>query len=115
MTGERPTACSEQRRRARKAHRCCECGREIASGDLYEYISGIWDGQPASYKTCVACADVRDLACQCAEDEEWLPGLGRLAQWLVDFASEHGLSILGDTRAEVIASAKPVLAEWAKS
>lgn len=114
MTGEQPTACSEQRRRAKKAHRCCECGREIAAGEVYEYVSGIWDARPASFKTCLMCAEVSDLACQCADDD-WLPAFGLLAQWLIDFASEHALNISGDTRAEVIASAKPVLTEWAKS
>lgn len=114
MTGEQPSAYSEQRRRARKAHRCCECGREIAAGEVYEYISGIWDTRPASFKRCLMCAEVSDLACQCA-DADWLPAFGQLAQWLIDFAGEHDLSIPGDTCPEIIANAKPVLTKWAQS
>ena len=42
-------------------HKCCECNREILHGEQYEYISGIWDGEPASYKTCLDCKSLRDV------------------------------------------------------
>src|SRR3712207_563056 len=46
-------------RHARKPHRCCECAGEILPGQPYEYVSGIWQGQADSYKTCIACAEDR--------------------------------------------------------
>jgi len=55
-----PSAYREQDRRAAKAHRCCECGQTIAQGDHYKYISGVWDHQPASYKTCWPCVAFRN-------------------------------------------------------
>jgi hypothetical protein len=46
---------------ARKAHRCYECGGNIAPGDRYERASGIWEQQPQNFKTCVHCLAMRDL------------------------------------------------------
>lgn len=46
--------------RARKAHKCCECGREIQRGETYESNKGCWDGQIEVYKTCSDCLSVRD-------------------------------------------------------
>ena len=45
--------------RARKEHSGCECGNPIRKGCLYERVSGIWDGCPARFKTCVFCVYVR--------------------------------------------------------
>lgn len=51
-------------RRARKDHRCTECRQPIAKGVTYEYASGIWDGRPDSFKTCLPCAEIRNhFAC----------------------------------------------------
>lgn len=58
--GETAECSSTQRRRARKAHVCCECSQPIAVGEVYEYVSGIWDGSPSSYKTCLSCVEIRD-------------------------------------------------------
>lgn len=46
-------------RKARKAHRCCECGGTIRAGERYRYASGVWDGYPDSFKTCVLCDAVK--------------------------------------------------------
>lgn len=58
---EGPMAMRTVMRKARKEHRCCECSNTIKIGDIYEYVSGIWDNQASSYKTCGLCADVRSL------------------------------------------------------
>lgn len=47
--------------RARKAHRCCECLREIQRGKLYWRIFGVWDGEAQSYKVCERCERVRSM------------------------------------------------------
>lgn len=43
------------RRKARKAHRCCECQREIAAGEFYHYCAGVMDGSWSTWKTCEHC------------------------------------------------------------
>lgn len=62
--GDHPACSSTCIRTARKDHDCCECDDGIKKGDKYEYISGIWDGSPDAYKTCLSCAEIRDhFAC----------------------------------------------------
>jgi len=57
-------------RKARKQHKCYECGRLISKGEQYEYVSGKWGESPESYKTCHRCLDVRvyteaNIPCVC--------------------------------------------------
>jgi len=42
-------------RKARKAHRCCECHGVIKPGERYEHARGIWEWGAESYKTCADC------------------------------------------------------------
>ena len=60
-------------RRARKEHRCCECGEVIPIGTQYEYISGKWCGDFETFKTCPTCARIRVDFCS---------GLGNLRSHL---------------------------------
>jgi len=46
-------------RRARKAHKCCECGGVIPVGAEHEVCTGRWDGMFDTYRTCAACAEIR--------------------------------------------------------
>ena len=55
-----PSAFKSVMRIARKPHKCGECGGPIHIGDKYEYASGIWDGEPDSFKTCAICCALRD-------------------------------------------------------
>jgi hypothetical protein len=49
---------------ARKEHVCGECGRAIPKGAMYERVSGKFDGDLFSEKTCMDCAHIRDgLSC----------------------------------------------------
>ena len=56
---EMPSCYSETMRKARKKHRCCECRGSILPGESYRYKSGIWEGRPDSFKTCVDCEQLR--------------------------------------------------------
>lgn len=47
-------------RTARKDHRCYECHEVIPKGSRYEYASGIWDGSPSAFKTCLSCVEIRN-------------------------------------------------------
>lgn len=55
-----PSARIVKIRKARKLHICCECRGSIVPGEAYEYFSGVWDGNPDSFKTCLACSELRD-------------------------------------------------------
>ena len=46
--------------KARKKHKCGECGRAILAGERYEYVSALWDGAFGTQKTCSDCLSVRD-------------------------------------------------------
>lgn len=54
-----PSFSSQQLRKARKQHRCEECGRKILPGETYEYVSGLWDGWFGDFKTCHHCLSIR--------------------------------------------------------
>lgn len=42
-------------RKARKEHRCDECGRTITVGEFYLYEGGVFEGDLQVYKTCAHC------------------------------------------------------------
>lgn len=46
--------------RARKQHRCGECGKTIEIGERYQRFSGKFDGDMFWEKTCENCAEIRD-------------------------------------------------------
>lgn len=46
--------------KARKPHRCFECGYQIAPGETYESARGMWDGTFDVFKTCNRCIALRD-------------------------------------------------------
>lgn len=53
---------SHQVRRARKQHKCYECGCSIEPGTKYEQIFGKWNGDVSHFKTCHLCLEVRTWA-----------------------------------------------------
>ena len=42
----------------RKEDKCCQCHETIHKGDKYVVDSGIWDGRPERFRTCLTCYDV---------------------------------------------------------
>lgn len=59
MDFELPEICTERIiRRARKNHRCCECGELILAGLPYKRIAGKWNGEFSQYKFCMTCVDL---------------------------------------------------------
>ena len=48
-------------RKAIKQHKCCECGKEISVGEIYEHAAGKWDGVFECFKTCSVCLDLRSV------------------------------------------------------
>lgn len=86
-------ACSNAiSRTARRQHTCCECRATIQPGDVYEYASGVWDGTPDSFKTCMACIDARNFYegdCDSASfRDDGAYTFTQLHQDLLDFAGD---------------------------
>lgn len=62
--GVSPSVYHEKMRRARGVHECCECGRTIERGEQYQYVTGVWDDEWITYKTCLGCMRLRlDVSC----------------------------------------------------
>jgi hypothetical protein len=92
--------CSTQAiRKARKTHYCYECLGEIKRGDRYEELSGVWDGTPARYRTCLNCVSVRDAF--------FCDGfaLGRVWEYLYD----HFRNCANTTPTEALAKLTPAV------
>jgi hypothetical protein len=47
--------------KARKEHKCEECGRAIAKGEIYQKFSGKFDGDMYHVETCAQCAEIRSV------------------------------------------------------
>lgn len=45
----------EESRKAKKLHKCNECGRQIAPGEIYLYCKWIYDGDWGTSKMCAHC------------------------------------------------------------
>lgn len=58
--GDTPAVSRSKVSRARKPHRCGECGREIAIGESYRYGFLVDMGEAMSFHTCAHCG----VACQ---------------------------------------------------
>lgn len=76
-------------RKARKDHKCTSCGAVIEKGTTYTYISGIWNGEPESYKLCDNCAaivsDFKKMDKSLGWDEGPTLCRGGVGAWLQDF------------------------------
>jgi hypothetical protein len=86
---ERPATMMTRMRRARVAHRCCECFRTIAPGAVYEYVSWVWEGRGASFKTCEECAAIRQwYVHECLRPSDCWPCFGGLIEDATDCGRE---------------------------
>lgn len=56
-----PACTTTLHRTARKCHTCTECRTTIQPGDVYEFVSGVWDGQASTFKTCTLCQNARNF------------------------------------------------------
>lgn len=55
-----PKMYSEKVVKARKSHRCCECGRLINVGNHYQKACGKWGGDFGEFHTCMDCLNIRE-------------------------------------------------------
>lgn len=59
---EMPLAYECDKRKARKAHKCCECSGVIQPGETYNYHHGVWPDGPGEYNVCLECDELRAKA-----------------------------------------------------
>jgi hypothetical protein len=78
----------EEKRRAKKAHRCSDCGGVIAPGETYFCVSLKWEGQIESFKICPGCEGLRKVF-SCA-------GFGDLKTEIFEELHETGDLPIGD-------------------
>lgn len=79
-----PQCHTQKYRIARKEHKCCECQKLIVVGEKYSYSSGVWDGDPQSFKQCENCYIIASrVATYCATSKwgEELPAYEQLSEW----------------------------------
>jgi hypothetical protein len=70
--GEPIYPCTLSKRKARKPHKCEECGEPIKPGETYEHLKGLCDGYWVEWKTCTLCERIRRDFCAplgCLQDE----------------------------------------------
>lgn len=46
--------------KGRNNYSCCECGCTIPKGDRHESVSGKWEGDMRTFRTCLPCVALRD-------------------------------------------------------
>jgi hypothetical protein len=103
---ELPSCVTYAKPKARKRHKCCECGGLILEGETYVRVSGIWDGEPERFKTCIECEALRNEADKNSLDPDEMTPFGYLSETL----SEMGDEELSKRFAEVKAKRKPAFA-----
>jgi hypothetical protein len=88
---ESPEFAAQTRPRARKAHRCVECRRTIAVGEVYVREASKWEGEVSASVFCIDCHEwatalcaAQQLVCGCSG---WL--LGDLWCEIREFTREH--------------------------
>ena len=91
--GDIPQCFSTKVRKAKKTHKCCECRQQINPGDEYRYSSGIWDGEPQSFKQCLTCAEIFDVALDINDEYNNFPdegpSFGNLSDFVINEIDDH--------------------------
>jgi len=101
---ESPEFLSEEKRRARKDHRCSDCGGVIAVGETYVHVSGMWGGRIETYKICSGCGSLRGVfGCAC---------FGELKSEIFEELHETGDLPIGDFGALGAAKLDEMLAQF---
>ena len=78
--------CITDHPKARKIHRCGECGGMIQVGEVYNKYHGVEGGEGFTHKVCVDCNTLVDRINAGRPPEEWVYFGG-----LSEFAGEEGI------------------------
>lgn len=82
----------ETRPRARKPHRCVECGRRVPPGEVYVKTAGKWDGGFDVFVQHVACRELLQFV-----SDEFCGGESWSFGTLRDELGEYGPDLYGET------------------
>jgi hypothetical protein len=86
---ESPEAFTTKTRKARKVHKCCECYQLISIGEEYQASSGIWDGEPASYKQCLGCRSIMTAVYAKIQYDDDAPGFGEMKDYFNNYVDSN--------------------------
>ncbi|MFL3516998.1 hypothetical protein ACJ0PQ_01920 [Citrobacter cronae] len=86
MMCDMPAVFGQEQRKARKEHKCCECGVIVKPGEHYTYSHGVWDGSGQSFKQCLDCAEVSSAAAASVDDPEDGPAFTGLREWFMGYS-----------------------------
>lgn len=94
IDNEEPSFIETEDRTARKEHRCCECRVIIGRGEKYESTRGVWGGDFEHFKTCMFCAEKRDIIIReeyrrGCDGVEACPPFGHLRQAWREYQGEY--------------------------
>jgi len=85
LWGEFPDFYHAEKPKARKQHKCCECGKTIEPGEIYERVASKYDGAVLTLKTCLVCAEIREtLFCEGFVHESMMDDLGEFVRECFD-------------------------------
>lgn len=85
------TIWEERSPKARKPHKCCECGLPIRPGEIYLSVFTVFEGKATTFKLCTGCETYRHAVHEreveegCSGGEAW-PPLGDMCETL-----SHGI------------------------
>lgn len=84
MIEEYPSVYRHESPKARKMHKCCECGGVIAIGEIYHIHVGVWDCEFSSYKRCLDCENLAKEIDATIKDPEDKTAFGMLHEQVFD-------------------------------
>lgn len=109
--GDGPSTYRETRPKARRDHKCCECGGVIRSGETYTSFWGVWDGESSTFKTCADCEALAGWAMD--EHDCFCPNFGSLHDGVLKLVRESGLPELiaeGERRVREVRAKRRLMA-----
>jgi hypothetical protein len=107
MICETPDCYGRKERKARKAHRCCECHGTIQPGEKYHYHHGVWDGEAKGFKVCIDCDALRAECDRDARYDECTPFEG-----LYEAMDGHRIKELTVRFAEILRKRGATVPKW---
>lgn len=112
---------NESIRKARKEHRCIECGGTIQVGESYQYVFSVYEGNATTDHTCMKCVAIRAEVQRVEESHgchgsEAIPPYGELGSALYEASyGGDGYGMLRYDKARDEHFVKPIAAHLIKN
>lgn len=91
---EQPDCYSLSTPKARKEHRCCECGGVIQVGEKYFSHNLVWEGTAATFKCCSDCEALRKKVDSWSKYAEDRTAMEMLHESVFEGGAEYALEFL---------------------